>query len=440
MTFSERFLQSLPEGADPSDVRIIQCAATVVPVEQMAPEEEMIVAQFVKARPDQVNEKGKPTIMRVMAWMVHEGVNGNNQRFIGEELKQAAVGLFQSPNFGVMDFNHSAVRPFSEDPKVIGVWYKATYAFDSKAGKWGILATGMIWSWLFPDIADLLLAEQVRRKKISFSMAAIASSIEFVETTGRPEQILHNPVFFTVSALDVPPADPDAVGLGTEDEDEDEDTLKQKVLQLAQWTHATHSKPNQGDIMEQNELIQQLTEARLTAEQAVKDLEAAHATEKETLAKKVEELEAKIAEMATSMDELKTVRDALAAEHEAALTKVTEMETELAELRTFKSEADAKVAEEAKTAKLASRVAELPESVRLIHAGRDEETRSRVEAKWMAMDDDQWKVYVEDELLPFAPSNMRVSFLERSRQAGNLPNFAPDSESDLSTRAKSLLR
>jgi hypothetical protein len=118
---------------------------------------------------------------------------------------------------------------------IIGVWTKLDYAFDQKAvdgqGAWGILAEGVMFAWAYPEIADQMLAEQGRNETVDFSMACIPSSVEFGEIDGKRAAILHNPIFFTLSALDVPPGDKDAVGVVKEGDDSEnvEQNLKQQL-------------------------------------------------------------------------------------------------------------------------------------------------------------------------------------------------------------------
>ena len=443
--FSERFLSSLPSGVSPEDVHVISCAAVAVPVTELNPEEKLVVSSFTKAGPDSmVNENGNPTVMRVQAWMCHEGFNRNNQGFVKEELEIAAKGLFAAPNFGVMDFNHSAVMPWSDEPKVIGLWYKAEFAFDQKAEKWGILATGMLWSWLFPEHADKLLADQARRGHMRFSMAAIAGSTELVTLAeGKHGAILHNPIFFTVSALDVPPADAHASGVGSEDTEDDDDTIRQRLAQVAALHPWSAASIKQEDRMNDSEVIKQLTEDRIAAETALKAFEEAAKTDAQKLATEVANLTEKVEKAAITISELETVREGLVADKETAAVRIAELEAQVAELETFKNEVESAKAAAARAELSAARVAELPETIRLIHSKKDEAIRTRIEDKWVAMSDEEWSDY--KELMQYVPETkapMKVSFLDRSRTAAEILNLSTDTEDtdDLSTRAKSLLR
>ena len=80
-------------------------------------------------------ENGKPKMLFINAWIVHEGRNLNGDAFIAEELKERVnQGLFSPPFAGMIDLDH--------DFTARGFWYKAAYAFDQAANKWGIFATG----------------------------------------------------------------------------------------------------------------------------------------------------------------------------------------------------------------------------------------------------------------------------------------------------------
>lgn len=451
-TFAPALVRSIPDGYTVDDIRILKASATVEPVTALDPEQQLAISAFQQASPEPIGPDGKPTVMRVMCWMVHEGVNDNRQYFVKAELEEVAKDLFKAPSFGVMDWNHAAARPFTEDPKVIGLWYKADFAFDEKAGKWGILATGMMWSWLFPDHADILLAEQARKGVMSFSMAALPSSIETRrDANGNAIQVLHNPVFFTVSALDVPPADPDSTGVGTEDPEVDSVQLHQRLLaaalshpwKAAEIQHASQSKQGEHHMEDttNSELIQKLTEDRVKAEQALAQLSLAHASETEVLTASVNELTTKLQDATTKVSELETVREGLVKDIEQAAARIAELEAEVAALVVIKNEVEAQKAEEARKTVIASRIADLPENIRLIHASKDEDTRNRIEDKWAGMEDSVWTAYLKDELLGYSPS-LHVSFLDRSLAAGRLPNIAidADADDDISARVKKVLR
>lgn len=158
---------------------------------------------------------GEPTKLLVTAWMVHEGKNNNNLVFRAEDLEAAAAKL-TSPNLLPMDWNHSGVIPREGVPKAIGVWYAAEAKSDEGAyegrGAFGIEAKGVVWAWAFPEYATEMLAMQRERGFIEFSMACIPTDVERGRDQNGPYEIAIEPVFFTLSALNVPPGDPDAKG------------------------------------------------------------------------------------------------------------------------------------------------------------------------------------------------------------------------------------
>lgn len=231
----------VPQGYDVADAREVIASGRCEPLAALTPDEEVLLASVTETArgPKQITD-GRPTLMRVVAWMVHEGVNLNRDAFVKEELAAAAAKITPR-NPLVMDWNHAAV--VGGQNKVIGVWTKADYAFDQKAkdgaGAWGLLVEGVMFAWLYPDLADAMLADQSRLGAVRFSMACIPASVEFASDANGPYAVLHNPVFFTNSALDVAPGDPDAKGLGKEaaDAPNAEAELKQRLMSAsAGWT------------------------------------------------------------------------------------------------------------------------------------------------------------------------------------------------------------
>jgi hypothetical protein len=481
LKLSERFIQSLPAGVTPEQVRLVHCAAEVTETTELDAQTMEIAG--IKAAGAPMITDGKPTVMKVSAWMVHEGVNRNRQGFVRDELQVVAPVLFRAPNYGVMDFNHSAVAYFSEEPKVIGLWDSAEYRYDEKAQKYGILVNGIMFSWLFPDHADTLLAEQSRKGRMSFSMACIASSIEIAQDEHGVYEVLHNPVFFTLSALDVAPADPDALGVGSEDTAESKDTLRQRLLAAAlnhPWQadlafKAAELTPesNEGAAME-NELNQDTPEAAIEAPAAAveptevaaevapevtpeaADAVAAESTEvsaeagatepeaaapTEDVAVETPAVEAvDVAQLQTRVDELTLARDAALESLNAAMGKIAELETEVAELRAKVTAVDAQEAAEARSAKLASRLAMLPEAFRKAHGEKDAATKERLENKWVAMEDAEWEPYMKDELLSGYTVEMKLSYLDRTRREGGaLPTGGDAEKGDIGSRVRKLL-
>lgn len=437
MQLSQAFINKLPPGTNPDDVRLLKCAATIVDVEELEDRDLELANQYV-AGPPLMNAEGKPTILKVVAWMAHEGVNRNRQAFVRDELQAVAPTLFKEPNFGVMDYNHSAVAYFSDDPTVVGLWYRAEYRYDDKAKRYGLLASGVMWSWLFPDHSDKLLANQARKGVIEFSMACIPMGIEFATDELGDYEILHNPVFFTVSALDIPPADEDATGLGSEDTVETNDGLQAKLLAMAAehpWQTSSRAADNnsiEGVSMttiemlssQIEELTKRVTENSPAAAEAIADFKqqldeyVRAADESEA---HLEEARQQIENLTTKVEEVDTARAAAITERDTALETIATLEKELETLKEFKAEIDAKKAEEDRVAELAARKAKLPAGYMEAHNKKSEEIRTKIEARWMAMSSEEFDLHVEE--LGYTPENVRMSYLERSRKEGFLPNF-----------------
>ena len=446
---SQRFINSLPSGVRPEDVHILSCTASLQP-DELTDADKLVVASVTeRASVPLLNSEGKPTVMKVVAWMVHEGVNGNRQGFVKAELEALAPTLFRAPNFGVMDWNHSAVALFSDDPKVIGVWYNATYAFDPAAQKWGILATGMMFSWLFPEQANSLLADQHRLGGMRFSMACQTTNSELMADANGKYMMLHNPVFFTVSALDVPPADKAAMGEGTENPDVSVDTIRQRLVAVAnhapwQEMRAAQHKPAspKGERMDP-EVLEGLVSAKIKAEADLAALTEKYAaalaeitvkdaaiTAAEFVKTKLVELETEAVatkDLSTKFAELETVRDALVAEKDVALGKVTELEAKVAELQVIADAVAATAAEKAKADLLASRIELLPVAYRKAHEARDEEKRTAIETRWVAMSGEDFGAVVEEIAAAVGITGIRVSFLDRSAAEGALATAESES-------------
>lgn len=326
---------------------------------------------------------GKPRMLMLTAWIVHEGKNLNSQVFIKEELKARVIqGLFAPPHAGMIDFDHDY------EPK--GFWYKTSFAYDTKAEKWGIIATGAIWAWRFPEFADTILAEMQRSGTIPVSMSARAESIEFVEDDDSgTAMILHNPIFFTTSVLDVPPADPDARAVATEDATAIVDVPAKEALQANAQTGGDEGDPpldppkQEEDVMDKDlkELSQDLqtaTEAKVLAETQVTEL-----TQKldEAIAKfeeatgQIETLNAKVAELEVALQS-------------ASETK-TQLEEDLEEVRAQLKKFEEEKAEAEKTERLKARVSELPEVVQ--KNLEEHEDCEALKASWSDATDEEWE-------------------------------------------------
>lgn len=180
-------------------------------------------------------ENGKPKMLFINAWVVHEGRNLNGDAFVAEELKaRVNQGLFSPPFAGMIDLDH--------DFTARGFWYKANYAFDDKAKRWGVLATGAIWAWRYKDLANFMLQEMATEGSVNVSMSAIAEVVEPTFTypgfVGEKTYIRHNPVFFTSAVLTVPPGDPDAKGEATVVAAVDSTVVQTLIFPKAHWNNA----------------------------------------------------------------------------------------------------------------------------------------------------------------------------------------------------------
>ena len=410
----------VPEGYDVANL-------VLVPVHATAEVEEIEARpRHDKAEMPLMDEAGRPTRLKIDAWMAHADVpNLNRQMFMAEDLEKFASGFQTMPDYLVMDWNHSAVMPWRDGPKAIGAWHDVRWERDPAAsngrGAMGLRATGIQWAWLFPEQANILMGEQARNGYAAFSMAAIAKrkSYQTDPATGQEVTILHEPVFFTLSALDVLPADPDARG------------------HVSMANAAPAAKPSEEASMPQSDVdkVIELTEALTLSEQTVKTLEEEIAGLKGTIST----LEATVAERDTALAEMTTNRDALVAEAETttqaladALEKLTAMTAQLDEIRVAK-EAE----ESART--LAARLESLPESFRTAHASRSEEQRTKIEEKWKALSDAEWEEYKAEELL-FGFEKASLRYTERSNaEGGRLPQGGT-AEVDLKSRAKRITK
>lgn len=451
MELSERIIQLLPPGVTPDQVHLLFGSAEVDTTTEIASDDSTVQAVLMRAGPPLVNADKKPTILKVVAWMAHEGVNDNRQAFVGSELASLAPTLFREPNFGVMDFNHSAAKHFmSEDPKVIGVWYKADYMFDEAAGKHGILATGMMFSWLFPEHADSLLADQERLGRMRFSMMAFTQNQEIATDALGEYIILHDPVFLAVSALDVRPADRNATGVGSESVQEDEDTLRNRLFAAAlqrpwqgqlQAANLNQDVANEGAAMTETETkLVELAEAKVRLEGELLNAQTALANQKTEFETKIAELNAAIEALNTKVTEAEVARESANTEHTSALEKVKELEAKVAELETFKASIDEKTVEEDRATRLAELKKKLPESYLLAFEKKPAERQKVLEEKWVAMTDEEFSVYLEDEL-GYQPET-RLSYFDRSRNEGHLPANDGDGvdKMDIGGRVRKLLR
>jgi len=431
----EQLAVRLPAGYNIAELRFVPTEARVVPEEALTDSERAVLAQTHVAAPPMINHDGRPTILRIVKWMCHAGSpNENGDMFMGEELRAIAHDLFAAPNFGVMDWNHEAIVQNGDGaPPLMGVWYKADYAMNPATNQWGILVTGMLFAWLFPQVADELLAEQARNGTIKGSMACIPKSVEYVDAGGRSARVLHNPVFFTHSLLSRRPADAGAVGLVTEDPSVSPETLKQEMMMdpPSERRRRQNTPPAAAATLESvlavasqpggtmtDEEIQALEKANsdLTALMAelvvqMETLAASRATEGTENSTKMETYETQVAELMTARDALATTLQ----ETEATLEVVRgELATALAELGVLQE----REAAQASAERLAARLLELHENYRAAHERRDPAIQQKLEALWLALSDEDWELK-KIELSAGLP--VKVGYVVRSQTEGALP-------------------
>lgn len=425
----------LPDGKTIADIRLIRCSAKILTAEDISPEDadvQAVLASVNLSAAPPLLTNGKPTLMRIVAWMAHEGVNKNRLEFLAEDLGPAADAI-RAPNLLPMDFNHSAFRPWSTDPKAVGVWYAAEKRWNPEAkngaGAYGILTQGIMWSWLFPDYATEMLAEQERNGgELFFSMACLPSSVTLSSDENGPKEIAHQPVFLTNSMLDVPPADDDCDGIGVEgsDDPELEQTLTERLLGSATVpVPETPTQLNSHAALPKAASLAQLTEvqmeelqnqiAALTAQLAEMATSQANFA---TATARIAELEAELQAAKDSLVEVETARDAVTT---AAETSATEMTALRAELDAAKTKLDAIAAAEAlvtRTQAYETRLSALPQLYRDKLATRTAEEQERFATKWTNASDEEWKEFAGE--IQLALKDVRVSYLGRSHAEGGV--------------------
>lgn len=245
-----------------SDVRFVTARATVRQMDEaQLPDSALSTVMQTAAWMPLVTD-GEPTKLLVTAWLAHEGINDNRLAFRAEDLAEAARKI-APPNVLPMDWNHSAVVPQNDLPKAIGVWYAAEAKWNPEAkggaGAQGIEAKGVVWAWAFPEQASEMLAMQTARGYVEFSMACIPKMAESKYDDNGPYDLAYDPVFFTLSALNVPPADKDALGtvsLSGAQKDEDDrpryleaasdasEAMDEDLEQAVVWDMAKDKKTN----------------------------------------------------------------------------------------------------------------------------------------------------------------------------------------------------
>lgn len=447
---AKKIAAKLPDGKAIGDIRFVRCSAKIIEEPTTGNEDAALLASIEMAGAPPLLTNGKPTIMRVVAWVLHEGVNKNRLEFLAEDLGPTADAI-RVPNVLPMDFNHSAFRPFSTDPKTIGVWYRAEKRWDPHAkdgkGAYGIIAEGIIWSWLYPDYATELLAEQQRNGRIDFSMACLPTSSEYATDADGPKEIAHQPVLLTHSALDVPPADADAVGIGVEGSDDPnlEQTLLEKLA-----TSLPSPTPNSDPAVlplaaALSTPVDQLTEVQMEELQAQIDALTAKIASLTATEEQLAAAQAQLATLAGEMEALRgqlveseTARTALV---DAAATTASEMDTLRAALETAQAqlaEINDAAAAAARAEAYEARIAALPEPYRVALSKRTQDEQDRFATKWAAASDEEWNEFATE--IQFAFQNVRVSYLDRSHaEGGALPNGGSEQD-DIASLVGSIKR
>lgn len=415
---AKRIAARLPAGKTIDDIRIVECEAQIVTAEELEPTDRALIASEIeKAGGPALISNGLPTIMRIVAWMAHEGKNKNGLIFQADDFGLAADRI-REPNFLPMDWNHSAVMPWSFDPKAIGLWYRAEKRWDPKAndnkGAYGILAYGVMWAWLFQSYANDMLAEQERHGHIRFSMACIPESL----TITADGEIAHNPLFFTLSALDVPNADPDANGIGVEGSDDAtlEDTLTQQLVSAttvaAPALEAAAAREPDAQVEENmDELMKEIAALKAQIAAMTEQQEQAEATkaQQDALAAEVESLKAKVTEVETARDA--ALADAATMKEQAETLKA-QLDEATAQLETIAAAEQEAQAEARWTARKES----LPESYRKALEKKAAEEQARFEKKWKNASDEEWNEHVAD--LKAAFDGFQVSYLTITEKEG----------------------
>jgi hypothetical protein len=336
------------------------------------------LAMIREAAPSPV-VNGKPRMLHVSAWIAHEGPNDNNDAFVKEELDLVvANGLFGDAWAGIIDFNH--------DHSPIGYWYSAQFLFDEVAQKWGILAHGAVWAWLFPEVADEMLLIQQRDQTIKVSMMALTNRLELISSGDTVIAVIHDPIFVGASLLNVTPGDPSADGLVFEDPtDADREQRRQQLMErAAQFKEDNKMEETLSQILAAlPQVSEEIRDAIVAQADQIRSEVAQHEARVAELTDALSASEDRVAELETIVEERNVAIESARTENEALATLVTELEGRVAEF------VEAAMAAE-RLARAESRFNELPEAVRTRIASRPAETQTRLRERWADMSDDEW--------------------------------------------------
>ncbi len=388
---------------------------------------------------------GKPTIMLVEAWMLHEGKNKNGDVFREEDL----VGIAQQvvePNFLPMDWNHSTRYGEGE---TIGVWYRAERAWNDKAkdgkGAWGVKAYGMLWAWAYPVYVQSLLADMERDGSAAFSMMCIPKDVTFGRDAEGYFSVMIEPTMYALSALSVAPGDPDAVGVAVEGAAGEElsKKLDERVRRwqaaavelFAPFAMATRNTDPQGATeMKTAEELKAEAEA-LAAEQALKAEQDLAAAEAETTTEAAPETpaepapEAPAAEATTeaaadapapvqSVEDLQVALEALTNSFKELQAQYDAQSETLAELNAKLEASAADAAQAAFEETRDARYEALPAPYRKVLEGRGEPVVAKFKERWATASAEEWDTFLED--ISLANPAFRQSYREMSEKEGGL--------------------
>jgi hypothetical protein len=388
------------------------------------------------AEVDPIGANQKPRMLQLSAWIAHSGPpNLNDMAFTDVDLASVVkAGLFQPPFFGMIDFNH--------DFTSYGAWYKAQFLFDPKVQQWGILAEGAIFAWRFTDLADKMLAMQMRQGHIDVSMACMPKSYEEATTPeGRRYVILRDPVFFTTSLLDVSPADPAARGLGSEDPAQTSDERAAELLRASIeatnteevfMTEAETKAKEAADaaaaqaVLDAKAKEKADADAAALAAQAVLDADAAAAiaaidagaaaalAEANKATATLTDTQAQLAAALVEVEAQTTARQTAEAALTVAKTEIDRLNADLKTLTDFKAQRETLDREAAIAEVRKVRETEIPAAIR---AALDNDEGVLLIAKWMEQSDDMWEGTKKVFELSGAS---RLSLAERTAREGTL--------------------
>lgn len=380
-------------------------------VEEMEEVDDVLLEDLTKANADLLDKTGKPRMLRITAWIAHEGVNLNGDGFLRSDLEEVIdAGLFRSPNIGMIDWDH--------DFTPIGAWTSAKGDIDPKTGTYGILAEGAVFAWRFPEQTAYIEKTQKEKGNVPVSMAAKEQWFDHIKTAdGRSARLVRKPAFFTTSVLTVAPGDPNARSFSGDDPDQ---LSVERELALSETaTIATLQEENKMEEKIINELKALPEEIRSVFKPVVEAAEKLPAAEEALRSKeteltaaneKVAALETQVTEANSQVEEVRVALEAKASELEAA-------NVELETLRAFKAEIDAKEEEKVLAEKKEARLAELSEATRKALEAKPEDVRNKIIERWVSQDEETWEI-TKSSL------SLSKSYEERSRDEGTLAGGA----------------